>query len=98
MKRYAVALLVAVGLLAGPAVLVPSAEADWGHRDWRGRFPEHRFDHPRFVHQDRRFFAPPPHFYGGHQVFVPHAAPVWRPGHWRWGGWGWVWVPGHWMR
>ncbi|HZS32948.1 MAG TPA: hypothetical protein VFC42_06170 [Methylomirabilota bacterium] len=23
-------------------------------------------------------------------------APVWVPGHWVWGGYGWVWRQGHW--
>ncbi len=22
--------------------------------------------------------------------------PVWVPGHWVWGGYGWAWRPGHW--
>jgi hypothetical protein len=31
-------------------------------------------------------------------VFKPRHRPVWGPGYWHWGGFGWVWVPGAWIR
>jgi hypothetical protein len=88
MKRYVLAFITAIGLLAGPTAVVGLAEAtaERRHDPWRQWRPEqqwHRHHRDHHVHW---------------KTHAPAARPVWQPGYWYWNGWAWVWVPGYWIQ
>ena len=96
MKRYALALVVVVGILGAPAGLVGLAGATERHHNSHG----HYLDRHHFRHHHRGHHYWNDHHWNHHRHWHPHpvpdATPVWRPGYWHWSGWTWVWVPGHW--
>ena len=55
-------------------------------------FVHHHFIHHGFI--DPRFG---PSVIGSSPVVVIQRQPVWVPGFWRWTGWQWMWMPGHWF-
>ncbi len=90
MKRLAVGfgLTLAIGLLA-----TPHSVSAKGHH--------HHFHHPHHV-----VILPATPLFSSPGVIRPHAVspfvvgtpqPVWVAGFWAWDGFGWVWVPGHWV-
>lgn len=50
----------------------------------------HGFRHPRGTVK--------PHGFKGSVIVAPAPRAAWVQPHWAWNGFGWVWVPGHWVR
>jgi hypothetical protein len=94
-----------------PSLLItlalPSAALAWRHHGFHGGF--HHGFHPNnvvvivnpqrpFFHQPHVFVRPfvSPVVIPAPVVVMPVRSQVWVPGFWRWAGWQWAWVPGHW--
>ena len=66
----------------------PKPVDPWRH--W-GKAPHHKH---RFTHPHGSFHSHP---FKRRVIITPVPRAVWVNGYWAWNGFGWVWVPGHWV-